>query len=345
MQGRLIFSWILLVASHHILQSYSFGVKHFTYEVIKELPHPSSHFTQGFTFRISDGALIEGTGLNGRSILTAYEMANDGTPLKPKIKVDLPKRHFGEGIAELKGKLYQLTWQDGKVYVWDSETFKLLETRKMPPQLVEGWGVCTSPGHDALIMSDGSGKLFWMVPDAASDGGFHLRKEIIVTDCQDMPYPAIVGGLNELEIVPLRITHPEETETLHTSEGAPNFEHARQHPVQLGATVFANVYGSNCVAIIDPLNGQIKGYIHLDGIYPGVSQNKVMNGIAYRDEDESLYVTGKNWEKMFKIKLKLLDAPPDVFPNNCKTTWGSLGNKPKEKYPDNLCWKRRRTEL
>ena len=348
-EGHVLFALLLVWITAETLAAVTTGdkVKHFTYEILETVNHPPRHFTQGFTFRQSDGALIEGTGLEGSSVIALYGAREDGTPTEPRFKVDVPNNHFGEGIAELLGKLYQLTWKNGKVHVWNADTLEHIETRAMPRGMVEGWGLATAPGHDALIMSEGSAKLFWVVPDATPDGGFMFRKELVVKDCQNMPRPHILGGLNELETVPLRVTHPEEVLTHHTSEGAPNFEQARPRPHPSGATIWANIYGSHCVAVIDPVTGNVKAYIHLDGLNPSAGEfNQVTNGVAFRDEDDSLWVTGKNWDKMFKIKLKEIEKPPAGFPRKCQTSWAYPGGvNPKERYPQNVCDKPRRTEL
>ncbi|MGB9841172.1 MAG: glutaminyl-peptide cyclotransferase [Candidatus Bathyarchaeales archaeon] len=69
--------------------------------------------------------------------------------------------------------------------------------------------------------------------------------------------------------------------------------------------VYANVWGEEKIAIINPQTGQVKGWIDLTGIYPQASQNpnSVLNGIAYDAEADRLFVTGKLWSQLFEIKL------------------------------------------
>lgn len=69
--------------------------------------------------------------------------------------------------------------------------------------------------------------------------------------------------------------------------------------------IYANVWGEEKIAIINPQTGQVKGWIDLTGIYPQASQNpnSVLNGIAYDEEAGRLFVTGKLWSKLFEIKL------------------------------------------
>ncbi|MEM4733873.1 MAG: glutaminyl-peptide cyclotransferase [Candidatus Bathyarchaeia archaeon] len=69
--------------------------------------------------------------------------------------------------------------------------------------------------------------------------------------------------------------------------------------------VYANVWGEEKIAIINPQTGQVKGWIDLTGIYTKANQNpnSVLNGIAYDAESDRLFVTGKLWSQLFEIKL------------------------------------------
>lgn len=315
-------------------------LKHFTYAILTERAHPKTYFTQGLTFH--RGSLIESIGLAGQSALIRYRMNADGSPAEPELKSAVPSQHFGEGLTEMNGKLYQLTWKDGKVHVWDADTLVHVETRSLPGNMQEGWGLATAPDQDALIMTEGSGKLFWVEPDASvENGGFLVKKEVVVRDCEsNIPSPHVVGGLNELETVPFIVTHPEEALRVHSSRGSPNFEQVRKSkPMPPGALVWANIYGTQCIAVIDPNTGKVRGYVHLDGLNPTAGvQSQVTNGIAYRYENQALWVTGKNWEKMFQIELVEMSKPPDQFPSRCYSSWGGvLGVHPKKKYPEDLC--------
>jgi glutamine cyclotransferase len=72
--------------------------------------------------------------------------------------------------------------------------------------------------------------------------------------------------------------------------------------------VYANIWGEDKIAIINPQTGQIKGWIDLTGIYKQekTDPNSVLNGIAYNAEDERLFITGKLWSQLFEIKLIVL---------------------------------------
>ncbi len=70
--------------------------------------------------------------------------------------------------------------------------------------------------------------------------------------------------------------------------------------------IYANTYQKDGVAIINPENGAIEGLINFSDLRDKVTQHNkldVLNGIAYNPETNKLYVTGKNWDKIFEVKI------------------------------------------
>jgi glutaminyl-peptide cyclotransferase len=156
------------------------SVPMFGYEIVRTYPHDPDAFTQGLQF--VDGALYEGTGLNGRSSIRKVRLET-GEVLQ---KRDVPPEHFGEGITVFKSEIFELTWQSRVAFVYDRATF---EPKRRLSYSGEGWGL-TSDGTN-LIMSDGSDEL--RVLDPAT---FAERRRIRVTASG-----APVRALNELEYV------------------------------------------------------------------------------------------------------------------------------------------------
>src|SRR5215510_1517548 len=120
----------------------------YTYEVVKAYPHDNGAFTQGLVFH--QGALYESTGLNGSSSLRRVELET-GKVLK---KIEVPTEFFAEGLALFNGRLYQLTWQTQRAFVYDLNSFNKLREFSYAG---EGWGL-TRDAH-SLIMSDGSSRI------------------------------------------------------------------------------------------------------------------------------------------------------------------------------------------
>ena len=70
--------------------------------------------------------------------------------------------------------------------------------------------------------------------------------------------------------------------------------------------VWANIWQTNFIVRIDPATGVVKGVVDLTGILPDPVANPaddVLNGIAWDAENRRLFVTGKNWPKLFEIRL------------------------------------------
>ncbi|MEE4213442.1 MAG: glutaminyl-peptide cyclotransferase [Bacteroidales bacterium] len=120
----------------------------------------------------------------------------------------------------------------------------------------------TSNGEE-LIMSDGTNKLYFLEPEY-----FTVQSSIEVYDNQNH-----VWQLNELEYI--------------------------------NGEIWANIYTTERIARIDPGTGKVLAYIDLSGIlspeddHPELAE---MNGIAWDEDNERLFITGKNWPRLFEIK-------------------------------------------
>jgi glutaminyl-peptide cyclotransferase len=150
------------------------------FKVVAAYPHDADAFTQGLA--IEAGRLYEGTGQYGASTVRLVDLGS-GRPQKQRA---LGPRYFGEGIAILNGDLFQITWQNGVVVVYDLETFEVERTVQYEG---EGWGL-THDGRQ-LIMSDGSATIRFRDPQS-----FAVTREIEVRN-EGVP----VTKLNELEYV------------------------------------------------------------------------------------------------------------------------------------------------
>jgi len=150
------------------------------YEVIARFPHDTSAYTQGLLYH--GGVLYESTGRYGASELRRVELET-GRVLQ---RVRLPDDRFGEGLALLDGKLYQLTWESEVGYIYDVETLALLDSFTYAG---EGWGL-TTDGR-SLIMSNGSDTLRYLDPQT-----FEITRTVAVHD-----RGAPLKEINELEYI------------------------------------------------------------------------------------------------------------------------------------------------
>lgn len=150
------------------------------YQVTKTYPHDPAAFTQGLQFH--DGFLYESTGMHGKSSLRQVDLET-GRVLK---RVDLPARYFGEGIALVNDRIFMLTWQSGRGFVFDLASF---EKREEFTYDGEGWGLAYD-GH-RLLMSDGTDQIRFYDPS-----GFIFKGSVHVMDGETP-----VKALNELAMV------------------------------------------------------------------------------------------------------------------------------------------------
>lgn len=75
----------------------------------------------------------------------------------------------------------------------------------------------------------------------------------------------------------------------------------------INGEIFANIWQTERIILIDPMTGNITGAINLFGILPPQDRTRetdVLNGIAYDAKNDRIFVTGKYWSKVFEIKLK-----------------------------------------
>lgn len=225
----------------------------YTYRVIESYPHSTDSYTQGLLF--ADGVMWEGTGEYGHSRLQRIDLETGRTD----VVATLPRSEFGEGIALLDGKIYQLTWENNKAYVYDAATGRQLRTFAYAG---EGWGLTTD--GERLYMSDGSEYLRILDPET-----FRVQRRVPVTF-----RGAPVQLLNELEWI--------------------------------DGKIWANVYVTDQIVIIDPASGIVEGVIDLRGLLPDeeiAPDTDVLNGIAYDAASERIFVTGKRWSKLFEIEI------------------------------------------
>lgn len=229
---------------------------YYTYEVINTYPHDMKSYTQGLEFY--NGVLYESTGQKKESKLRKVNFET-GEILK---NINLEDRYFGEGLTILNDKIYQLTWQAKRGFVYDVTTFEKLSTFNYGSSK-EGWGICND--GKTLYKSDGTEKIWLLNPNDLSEKGYIE----VYTEKGKIP------SLNELEWI--------------------------------DGKIFANIYQRNGVVIINPETGGVEGVIDFKPLKALVTQHPgldVLNGIAYHPERKTIFVTGKNWDKLFEVRIK-----------------------------------------
>lgn len=240
------------------------SVPTFTYEVVNTYQHDPKAFTQGLIYY--GGMLYESTGQYDESTIRKVDLRSG----KVVQQVLLGDEFFGEGATVFRDKIYQLTWREGTAFVY---TLPDLKPEKEIRYSGEGWGLANDGTN--LIMSDGTHVIRFVDPET-----FKTVRTVTVNREDGRPLMQI----NELEYVKgeiwANIWHSENPQTL----GRPNH-----------------------IARIDPASGKLLGWIDLSGISPEDQRRdseNTLNGIAYDEAGDRIFVTGKNWSKLYEIKLK-----------------------------------------
>lgn len=184
-------------------------------------------------------------------------------------KVDL---QTGEAIHKLRfdEKYFvegSVIWKDNLyILTWESRTAFIYDAHTL--EYKSTWkyprqGWGITTDGKQLIASDGSANLYFM------DENFALDRKVLVT-VEDRP----LRFLNELEYIDGRI--------------------------------WANVYTSDEIVIINPKDGKVEGVVDCRGLLPSSLRKPdtdVLNGIAYDMESGKIYLTGKNWPRLYEVRL------------------------------------------
>ena len=237
-----------------------------SFTVLNSIPHDTAAFTQGL--EIYNGKFLESTGLNNRSSLRLVDMKL-GKVLKQLNNED---DVFAEGITVFNDTIYQLSWQNHQVFLYDAKNLKKIGILAWSG---EGWGIT----HDEknLIISEGSDKLYFVEP-----GTLKLNKILSVSDNYGS-----VNNLNELEMID-------------------GFIYANRWQYDYIIKIDPKTgYVTGKIDMKDFLQKNSKydlTYLTKPGSTAAES-GAVLNGIAYDSTSKKLYITGKLWPEIFEIKL------------------------------------------
>ena len=231
-------------------------------EVVRSLPHDPGAFTQGL--ELSNGRLLESTGLYGRSSLRELDPRTGrvlrSRPLAPGL--------FGEGLTVVGGRVLQLTWRERRALVWERRTLRRTGTLRYPG---EGWGACFD--GRSVVVSDGSSRLSFRDPRT-----FRLLRRVrVVVGGSERARAGLPRGpvarLNELECVGRSVY---------------------ANVWQTDAIVRIDAATGVVTAVVDA-SGLLS---------PAEAEGTdVLNGIAHDPGRGLFLVTGKLWPRLFEVRL------------------------------------------
>ena len=259
------------------------------FDVVAEYAHDPQALTQGLVY--NGGFLYESIGLEGQSSIRKVELKTGRVIQQHAVD----NRFLGEGLTEWRGQLVQLTpMRTGQNAVrsfvlnnldaMGAPVARLLDRsgvrydmNSLEPKSTfghnsEGWGL-THDDHQ-FIKSDGTSILRFLNPDTMK-----WQAQIAVVEAGKG-----IRWLNELEYI--------------------------------NGEVYANLWQQDRIAMIQLNSGQVTGWIDLSQLKArmvpppqdveglGAYGKAVANGIAYDAAGGRLFVTGKNWPRLFEIRLR-----------------------------------------
>jgi glutamine cyclotransferase len=174
---------------------------------------------------------------------------------------------FGEGMTFMNDRLVQLTYKAKTGFIYNANNLtEEPETFPFSTTRNEGWGLTYDHRNNELIASDGSNKLhFW---DALT-----LTEVRRISVYRQDGSPAT--NINELEYWRGR--------------------------------VLANVWFEDVLLVIHPESGVVEKEYDFSSLWPKRERHSmgadVLNGISVSSDPDILFMTGKNWDRMFRVKL------------------------------------------
>jgi glutamine cyclotransferase len=245
-----------LLASHGAQAQSCPDPQRLRFETSRKIVRSELGFTQGLEFR--DDKLYESTGaIGGSSRLNV--IALDGTVTR---LADHGTAVFGEGLTILNDEIFQLTWTERQVFVYDLAG-KLKRKMRNPR---DGWGL-TNDGQN-LLFTDGGGSLH-----AADPKTFRLGKEYKIR----ASFAPVVNAVNELEYVAGKIYGNIFTTPL---------------MVRIDAA-------TSCVDAIVDLSPLMARMPADEKAQLSADNNNVANGIAHDAASGLFYLTGKRWKAIY----------------------------------------------
>jgi glutamine cyclotransferase len=234
------------------------------FTILNTYPHDIKAYTQGFEFY--KDTLLEGTG-NG-----------EGAGTRTRGVTSIRKTDFKTGKVTKEVDLPDNVFGEG-ITVLNGKLFQLtyrnneayvydvntFKKEKTLPYFKQTEGWGLTNDGTHLYMSDGSEKIYILNPDT-----FEMIDYINVYTNSNK-----IESVNELEWI--------------------------------NGKIWANIYQREAIAIINPKNGAVENIINCSELKKKVTNHPDLdyfNGIAYNPKTKTVFVTGKNWDKTFEIKVE-----------------------------------------
>ena len=175
----------------------------------------------------------------------------------------LDNEFFGEGLTIFDQRIIQLTWKNKVGFIYDLNSMNMIKSFNYNNS-IEGWGLANDGEY--IYKSDGTEKIWILDPETLQEISYI---EIVTNNKK-------VKNINELEIV--------------------------------DNIIYANTYQFNkdVVLAINKNSGEVLGIINFQDLREKVKDHPdldVLNGIAYYKKNNSFFLTGKKWNKIFEVEI------------------------------------------
>ncbi|CAD8049964.1 unnamed protein product [Paramecium sonneborni] len=216
-------------------------------------------YTQGFAF-LNEDTILESTGLYKQSGIHYINLKNVNT-LQNQYNLD--GQFFGEGCDIINNKVYQLTWLEKKIFVYEKEDLQYIGQIDLPQKIKEGWGLTHRLFNEEtqILISDGTGYIHIL------NENFQVLKSVLIFQGLTP-----VNYLNELEYA--------------------------------NGILYANEYLKSYILAIDLDEGKVLAkYDFSELVYEAKRPDGCLNGIAFNQQTQTFWITGKNWPFIQEVKL------------------------------------------
>jgi glutamine cyclotransferase len=224
-------------------------------------------------------------------------------------KLAQPRDNFVQGLEIRDGVLYVGTGGYGRSAIkrYRLADGELLDQRTIDPRLF---------GEGVTVLGDTVFQLTWR----ARLGAVYNREDLVQTGWFRLPGQGWGLCNNGRELIysdgseQLRVLAPDSLQTLRTLTVTENGRPLRRlnELEWIDGAIWANVWQSDRIVIIDPDSGHVTASVDLTGLLPGHERRAgtdVLNGIARDPADGGIWVTGKHWPWLYRIEIVPREAP------------------------------------
>jgi len=263
----------------------SSDIEYHTYSIVNSYPHDTNAFTQGFLYHSASENFFESTGSVPHGKLSDVRRADIETGEVLELKT-IPESAFGEGLVFMreetkrakKNSLVQLVWKSSRAFTHEIKDIG---------------GEVEVDDKNALLFQEESGEQKMFNTDLRDGWGVTSSKREGVIVISNGTAHLTLFDMNKGESIGFITVHDNGVE--------------QRFPNELEAVrgeIWANILEKECVARIDERTGKVLGWIDFTGLKK-IQDNvgSVMNGIAYDERRDRIFVTGKQWRRVFEVKI------------------------------------------